>query len=389
MHESDEQKKNQKIILVQELKLNGFNFETNIWLNTPEIIDEIYFAIAPKIHEGFVFSYGAIFVESIDDFDKFEKIKLLPEQIETSRKMADGLNWYSLFIQNSFYGLIKIPESSSTEIQMLKFFPLSGGLILNRSNNGTCRIYQGDRIILHDRRNWLIKPNIKNVASNISFCVEKTNKRVLQNLLEFSYHLLSPTEHVGAILVWFLSPQKTNGILEPLQLSFMDESHIKLIFHLLAQTDGATFINQQGVLMSSGVQIRYSSKSKKIIPNYKGTRHTSSIRFSYDVSHAIVITISEDGPVSIFLNGVNLSEMRFTSPFQMVRSLNQEHPEDKGKITTQSHSKRCINCGKKSIIDEIRYEGRNKPTPATCHTCGSQLGTPNCFLIQSKPYEFK
>ena len=43
--------------------------------------------------------------------------------------------------------------------------------------------------------------------------------------------------------------------------------------------------------------------AKTTIEPYRGTRHTSGLRYSFDDPLATVIVVSEDGPVSVLRNG--------------------------------------------------------------------------------------
>jgi DNA integrity scanning protein DisA with diadenylate cyclase activity len=46
-----------------------------------------------------------------------------------------------------------------------------------------------------------------------------------------------------------------------------------------------------------------SQDAEKSVAAYRGTRHTSGRRYSYDDPLATVIAVSDDGPVTVFRNG--------------------------------------------------------------------------------------
>ena len=46
-----------------------------------------------------------------------------------------------------------------------------------------------------------------------------------------------------------------------------------------------------------------STTAEADVPAFRGTRHTSARRYSHDDPAAVVIAVSEDGPVSVFRNG--------------------------------------------------------------------------------------
>lgn len=372
-------------ILKQELVLNGVTFDQFEWLNSKSVMDEIQHAIRPEIHEGKVYSYGVIFVDNLEDLSRYEIIRMNTDLLNQAHKLADGIEWNVLFHRNVFYGLIRFPTSLSGELQIIKRFPASGGLMIYRSETGACRFYQGEKLILHDRRNWIIKPEVKSRVACVASCIENIDKKLLQSILEFAYYMISPTEGAGAILIWNLKKIKTKGNLEHLNLSFQNESHLRMIFHQLIQIDGATMISHDGRLMSSGFQIRYSAKSRRLIPDYKGTRHTSSIRFSFDAPKTLIITVSEDGPVSIFFNGVNLTDQNYVSAHQMMRKLRIANAEEKSKILTIKKQQTCINCGKPHLIDGLDYPAKNRVFHPKCPTCSFETGTLFAVNFQIKP----
>ena len=221
------------------------------------------------------------------------------------------------------------------------------------------------------------------------------NKPILNQVLEFAFHFISPTTRVGAILVWFLKEpteemQKNTAEypdLSPLNLSIMNESHSKMIFHLLSQMDGATFLSPKGNLIKTGIQLKYSSHSRELINEYRGTRHTSSLRFSYDWDDVIVITISEDGPVTVFSSGANIADLQITSAHKQARLLRNELPEQSEKIKSSSFEAACKNCGKTSMIEEVQLKGFDVKKQLLCPICKTELYTSVCYSLEGRPFK--
>ena len=52
-----------------------------------------------------------------------------------------------------------------------------------------------------------------------------------------------------------------------------------------------------------GVRLVPSADAEANIDGFRGTRHTSSRRYSYDDPAATVIVVSEDGPVTVLRAG--------------------------------------------------------------------------------------
>ncbi|MEZ5269777.1 MAG: diadenylate cyclase [Microthrixaceae bacterium] len=70
-----------------------------------------------------------------------------------------------------------------------------------------------------------------------------------------------------------------------------------------AQIDGAAVFGPDGVLRQLGVHLMPSDEVARTVDGFRGTRHTSGLRYSYDDPAATVITVSEDGPVAVFRRG--------------------------------------------------------------------------------------
>ena len=64
----------------------------------------------------------------------------------------------------------------------------------------------------------------------------------------------------------------------------------------------------EGVLRDLGVRLVPSDIAERNVRALRGTRHTSARRYSHDDPAATVIAVSDDGPVSVFRNGVVLAD---------------------------------------------------------------------------------
>jgi len=91
-------------LFLKELELNGVNLTQPSWMSSEEVIREISEALMPEIHEGKVSSFGAIFAESLSDYDQYERIELAMDQVETARLLADGVEWFIFFSSGSIQG---------------------------------------------------------------------------------------------------------------------------------------------------------------------------------------------------------------------------------------------------------------------------------------------
>ena len=74
----------------------------------------------------------------------------------------------------------------------------------------------------------------------------------------------------------------------------------------MAQIDGAAVFDADGVMRQLGVRLVPSNAAEETIEAFRGTRHTSGRRYSFDDPLATVVAVSEDGPVSVLRNGAVL-----------------------------------------------------------------------------------
>jgi hypothetical protein len=98
----------------------------------------------------------------------------------------------------------------------------------------------------------------------------------------------------------------------PPPLRIDEPTHLGPLRHALAQIDGGAVFDRHGTLRRLGVRLVPSATAEAEVEGFKGMRHTSGRRYSFDDPHAIVIAVSEDGPVSVFRNGAVLGRSRFS-----------------------------------------------------------------------------
>jgi DNA integrity scanning protein DisA with diadenylate cyclase activity len=81
---------------------------------------------------------------------------------------------------------------------------------------------------------------------------------------------------------------------------------------VLAQTDGAALFDGVGKLVELGVLLMPTPESEDEVDAIGGTRHTSARRYSHDDPDALVIVVSEDGPVTLFRGGEVIGRSRMS-----------------------------------------------------------------------------
>lgn len=392
---SSDRQNEMQVLLAKELELNGIRFDLHSWLSSSSILIELSLIIASEAHEGITPSVGAMFVEVASEIFGVDYVLVPTEQIHMARKFANGVDSFLLYEKEIFFGLVYFREPLLNELLLVRAFPPSGGLFVQRGTGGTVKFFQGNSIILLENRNWYTKPLIKEAAWKISRCVSEINHTVLNRILEFAFHLLSPIPQVGATIVWWLDDlpkenpelQMTGQDIFEFKFSILDESKSVSYCHFLSQIDGASFLDRNGTFTKTGIHLKNSTKSRSLIPELKGTRHTSAQRFSYDFEDALIITVSSDGPVTIFSDGVNIAKLAIHPSHKAAHDLKKMLPDMQEDITSLSYEVNCQNCGKRLMIEQVNVVDWNKETDVNCVVCQSLLRTLDCFTVECRPFK--
>ena len=123
-----------------------------------------------------------------------------------------------------------------------------------------------------------------------------------------------------------------------------------------------------------------------MIQAYTGTRHTSARRFSYDRSETIVFTVSSDGPVTIFSDGLKIGEIDTYDVFDALTDelFYRSVAPDSNDVESSSWETICPNCGKTSVIHEIFIYGWREDETVNCELCGTQIEARRCYTLNAQ-----
>ena len=137
-------------------------------------------------------------------------------------------------------------------------------------------------------------------------CRQGDRLTVLGRLLDFAVHDLG-SRGIGALIV--VHPTGELAVAHEQRLPIPPALRIDRPFdlaplrHAIAQTDGATVFDRDGNLRQMGIRLVPSREAETAVRPIGGTRHTSARRYSYDDPDAVVIAVSEDGPVTVIRAG--------------------------------------------------------------------------------------
>ncbi|HNX60197.1 MAG TPA: diadenylate cyclase, partial [Spirochaetota bacterium] len=223
-------------------------------------------------------------------------------------------------------------------------------MILQR-HESIIRFFYNRTVFTCKNWNWSIKPDLSVALVKTLKHAPQTETNTFGKILSFSYHKLSP-HNIGAILIYLLTDNfEGHAISENREfLDFTNPHHHDMILSYLRQIDGATFISSEGTMICSQIHLGYSDRSASFISQKKGTRHTSAQRYSYDKPDCIAITVSEEGPKTIYSDGIDNATISEIDAYSMFENYKNESVETGNVYSEYQSDITCPTCGKTSII---------------------------------------
>jgi hypothetical protein len=277
------------------------------------VITEVDYALRPHVHERRVPSVGTIIAPTTapDGWEVGTQLLVTRRPIEAmplngSRLFADGLaSWLIRHLDGADeWAVFDRPAGSERDLVVLA--ETMGATIVQRHPNGTVRIVGSFGVLRWDGLEWHHEPPIGTWIDAIAACASFGNRDVLEPLLEFAVHDLG-ARGIGAILLYRADAAAASAIElrlpPPPPLDVRRPSDLAPLRHALAQIDGAAVIDRDGVLRELGVRLVPSPEAETSVEGFRGMRHTSGRRYSFDDPTATVIVVSEDGPVTVLRNG--------------------------------------------------------------------------------------
>jgi len=277
------------------------------------VITEVDYALRPHVHERRVPSVGTI-IEPTTDPDGWEVgtqllvtrrlIEAMP--LNGSRLFADGLaSWLIRSVDgNDEWAVFDRPAGSERDLVVLA--ETMGATIVQRHPSGLVRVVGTFGVLRWDGLTWRREPPLSSWIDAVGAGATDDRRAVLETLLEFAVHDLG-ARGTGAILVYQTETTAPAAIElrlpTPPPLDIRRPSDLAPLRHALAQVDGAALIDADGILRELGVRLVPSPEAETTVEGFRGMRHTSGRRYSFDDRTATVIVVSEDGPVTVLRNG--------------------------------------------------------------------------------------
>lgn len=277
------------------------------------LVDEIDYALRPPRHERRTPSYGSFVlperaVATWRDETGLEVVtsSTSDEFDDAVRRYADGLTSWTVRTRNGVDSMVVFDRAAGSERDLVVLAHATGATIVQRHPNGEVRLVGSFGVARWDGLGWHTEPPVDSWLHHATIGIDDDHTRSLDQLLRFAVHDLG-AQGVGSLLVF--DPADTRAthlehrLADPPPLNVGRPSDLAPLRHVLTQTDGAALFGTSGELLALGVLLVPSAASESAAGALGGTRHTSARRYSYDDPDAVVIAVSEDGPVTVFRRG--------------------------------------------------------------------------------------
>jgi hypothetical protein len=291
--------------------------DDGIWIPADEnlsglLLTELDYARHPHSHEGVAPRYGALLTAretALDAVGSFSVLELDHVSLEVARRLADGRSSFVLRTVDGVARLVCFDRTREYESSAVHLALAADSSVIQRLGRGWVRLTTREGVATWDGIRWASKLLSARIAELVAPTLRGADPVLLANLLEFCVHWLG-AGRTGATIVWRLDGDAhqldhvgfgSSVAIPPLDLR--RRSHFAALLNALAQYDRAALVDENGRVRTVGVHLRTSERSRRDIAPFRGTRHTSALRFSADAPTAAVFVVSSSGTLSIFWQG--------------------------------------------------------------------------------------
>lgn len=193
---------------------------------------------------------------------------------------------------------------------------------------------------------------------------------------------------MGTTLAWWVdktTPVPAGAIdVSASGITIADGTCFAALRSLLRQHDGAAYCSPDGQVLSIGTHLQYTKSAEQFIPQVGGTRHTSAQRHSFDEPRVVVFVVSEDGPVSVFSDGVKVTELLQITGDERARDLRRLVPAKAEDVHSAIRLEKCGKCGKMITVDVVIIYGLKERETGECPICGTTVYSSMCWQINTR-----
>lgn len=307
--------------IVDELAECGFTLEgEQTWVSA--VLDELDYALRPTVHERRVPTFGAIIHPSTptDRWNEASQLTIEHRPVQrltlaAARGFADGLSSWVIRsarraepardeLASDELAVFDRPAGSERDLVVLA--EAMGATVVQRHPTGVVRLVGSFGVLRWAGLSWHHEPPISSWIDSLHACGTHGDRDVIEGMLEFAVHDLG-ARGIGALLVYRPDdddpPTYEVRLPAPPPLRISAPSNLAPLRHVLSQVDGAAVFDGTGTLRELGVRLVPSPEAESDVAGFRGMRHTSGRRYSFDDRRATVIVVSEDGPVTVLRAG--------------------------------------------------------------------------------------
>lgn len=283
------------------------------------LLVELSYALRPKRFEGRVPTYGAILpplgisgdpspewgLPGVRDVDLVDVSEL---DVQFARRFADGVTSFAIRRSDGIDRIACFGRNLADEYDLVGLQTTVGGSIVQRHPGGQVRVFGPHGVVRWDGIGWHCDPPVDSWLVRLRSLDPGLDVDAFRPLLRFAVHELG-ARRIGATLIWRpgAEPLPANRH-EPLvhhapKLRLDHVGEEAALAHALAQIDGAAVFDAEAQLAALGIRLSPSRAAEDAVPALRGMRHTSALRYSHDDRSAVVVTVSDAGPVTVMYRG--------------------------------------------------------------------------------------
>lgn len=274
-----------------------------------DLLDELDHALRPPVHEQRVPTYG-VFVRPVVNATEWAASTTLSVLArptgsfgdDTVRRFADGGAAWAVRHDTGLDELVVFDRPAGAERDLVVLAQASGAHLVQRGVDGVVRIVGPFGVVRSTLSGWHHEPPLGSWVHDVPVCAPDGSETVLGHLLEFAVHDLG-ARHIGSLLVLHPSGELVGAhehrLPRPPGLRIGRPFDLAPLRHGLAQSDGAAVFDGSGTLRAMGVHLTASRAAEEAVAAFGGTKHTSALRYSWDDPAAVVVVVSDDGPVTV------------------------------------------------------------------------------------------
>ena len=280
------------------------------------LLGEVDYALRPTMHERRVASFGSMVAPTVatDRWSDGTHLQALVRPVGTfpvndARRFSDGsASWLTRTTTGQDSSIV-FDRPAGSERDLVVLAEVTGATIVQRDALGTVRVVGERGVWRHDGMDWHHEPPVADWIGAVAPTDGRVDPDVLRALAEFAVHDLG-ARGIGALLVHRPDVDEVTSfelrmpVPPPLRIGRPED--LAPLIHALAQLDGAAVFDHGGTLRQLGVRLVPTPEAEADVDGLRGMRHTAGRRYSFDDPAAVVIVVSEDGPVTVLRAGTVL-----------------------------------------------------------------------------------